>query len=81
MYFKPSEILNRCEDLGRDRLVLPVLFSSQPLVEMATSKGIAVWIYGTEDLRDLDHSAMRGIGGLIVDPPGEAVAHFANWRP
>ena len=47
-----SLVVQRAESLGCDYLVLPIIFASQPLVDAATSKGLEVWTYGSEDKRD-----------------------------
>jgi glycerophosphoryl diester phosphodiesterase len=79
--FQPSAIVERGEDLGCSYLVLPIMFATQALVDAASSKGIEIWTYGAEDVQDLDYSAQRGIGGLIVDHPRNAIAHFHDWPP
>lgn len=63
----PSSILNDCEYLGCNLLVLPMIFANQYLVNGAIQKEISVWTYDSEDARDWRHCQLRGISGLIVD--------------
>lgn len=65
--FRPSSILDHCEDLGCDLLVLPMIFANQYLINGANRKKISVWTYDSEDARDWRHCQLRGIRGLIVD--------------
>ena len=76
--FWPSQIIRRCESLGCDYLVLPVIFCNQSLVDEAAARRIEVWVYGTDDQRDLLHLAGRGIGGFITDHPLQASRLFAG---
>jgi glycerophosphoryl diester phosphodiesterase len=63
----PSSILQNCEYLDCDILVLPMIFANQYLIDGANQKEISVWTYDSEDARDWRHCQLRGIGGLIVD--------------
>ncbi len=74
--FSPSTIIERCEGLGCDYLVLPVIFTSPRFVDEASARGIEVWSYGSDDDRDLAFSAAHGIRGVIVDDPGNARGMF-----
>ncbi|MDF1812620.1 MAG: glycerophosphodiester phosphodiesterase family protein [Verrucomicrobiales bacterium] len=67
--FRPGSILDRADSLNCRYLVLPILFTSQPLIDAAQSRDIHVWSYGSDDPVDAMHSAGRGISGLIVDHP------------
>jgi len=74
--FGYSFILQRCEKLGCDYLILPAVFLNQSLIDDARSKGLNVWAYGSEDPRDWRQSAQRGITGLIVDQPMNVAQAF-----
>lgn len=74
--FAPAEILRRCERTKCDYLVLPMILADENLVSAATSKGLEVWVYGSDDVWDWDYSVQHGIGGLIVDDPAAARRHF-----
>ena len=74
--FAPSQIINRCETLGCRLLVLPTIFANQSLVDAARSKGISIWVYGSDDRLDHKHFAERSINGLIVDDPENAMECF-----
>ena len=76
--FTPSNIIKQCENLDCDYLVLPILFADQSLVKKANSAGLHVWVYGSDDERDLKYLAGHGISGLIVDRPKSAVDLFRN---
>ena len=76
--FNPSEIIKRCQILECDHLVVPIIFANQALVDRAVSNGLNVWVYGSDDRRDLEHGAGRGIGGFIVDRPGVAMDLFGK---
>ena len=76
--FGHAFILERCDRLGCDYLVLPQVFLNQSLVDEARAKGVDVWTYGSEDKRDWRKSTKRGISGLIVDKPANAVDTFAS---
>ena len=79
--FTPSRIIARCEKLGSRLLVIPTIFASQSLVETAQSKGLDVWIYGSDNELDHKHFAGRGIKGLIVDNPKDAMKCFEGQVP
>lgn len=72
----PTEIVTRCERLKCDYLVLPIILADEELVRTACAKGLLVWVYGSDDILDWEHSARRGISGLIVDDPESAVRYF-----
>ncbi len=74
----PGEITNRCRLLDCNYLVLPVIFANQSIVDAAQSRGIQVWVYGTDDERDLRYLAKCGISGFIVDSSEDAMAVFGN---
>ena len=76
--FHPGSILDHCENLDCHYLVLPIIFANDSLVDKAKEKGIDVWIYGSDNVQDHDDSAKRGITGLIVDRPADAVKNFAE---
>jgi len=76
--FRPGSIIDRCEKIDCHYLVLPIIFASDSLVKKAKEKGIDVWIYGSDNVKDHDDSAKRGITGLIVDRPADAVKNFAE---
>lgn len=78
--FTPSVIVARCDRLSCKYLILPVMLSHQSLVDAAREKGFEVWISGTDDTRDLEHAAARGISGVIVYEPEDVVGHF-DGRP
>lgn len=67
--FNPSQIINRCQCLECEYLVLPVIFASGSLINSAKMAGVDVWVYGIEDRRDFDYLAQRGVSGFIVDFP------------
>jgi hypothetical protein len=79
--FTPSRIINRCETLGCHLLVLPTIFANQSLVDAARSKGVSVWIYGSDDKLDHEYFAGRCISGLIVDDPEKAMNCFEGRSP
>jgi glycerophosphoryl diester phosphodiesterase len=79
--FTPSRIINRCETLGCQVLVLPTIFANRSLVGSARSKGLSVWIYGSDDQLDHKHFAGRAISGLIVDDPENAMDCFEGRSP
>jgi len=55
---------NRCE-----MVVIPIVFITASLVEAAKEKGLQVWSYDTNDIRDLEYCLACGVSGLIVDNP------------
>lgn len=79
--FTPSQIISRCEDLDCSLLVLPTIFAHQSLVKAASSKGIGVWVYGSDNEVDHRHFAGRAISGLIVDDPEVAMTCFKGKSP
>jgi len=83
--FTPSALVQRCESLGCDYLVLPIIFASQDLIDTASSLGIKVWNYGIEtgpaDKADIMYLASLGIAGFIVDQPIELLEYFTDLVP
>lgn len=75
-FFRKKEIIRRLQDVEAEFLVVPVIFTSKALVQMAESEGIATWTYGSDDQRDLDKVRALGVKGLIVDYPAEVVQYF-----
>ena len=71
--FQKNEIIRRLQELDARILVLPVIFTSRQLIQMAEDEGFTVWTYGSDDKRDLE--MVRGLGakGLIVDHTEKAV--------
>lgn len=76
--FAPFTIVRRCEQLGCDYLVLPVIFASPSLIDAAKVRGFEVWVYGTEDELDLRFFARCDIDGLIIDNPRRTMRLFSN---
>ncbi len=66
-WFGQSFLLDRCEALGCDTLVLPRVFLKKSLIRSATSKGITVWAYGSDDPTAWSKAINLGVTGLIVD--------------
>ena len=76
--FGHSFIIQRCDRLECDYLILPAIFLNQSLIDDAKSRGLAVWTYGSDDERDWSHSTRRGITGLIVDQTKNAWQTFRS---
>lgn len=76
--FDYSKIMSQCEELSSTLLVLPTIFSHNSLVETANSKGIVVWLYGSDNIKDHLHAVSRSISGVIVDQPEDAFESFLN---
>lgn len=74
--FNPGALIERCEELGCDYLVLPVIFANSALIHDATEAGLKVWVYGTDDESDLRHLIGLGVSGLIVDHPDQTSKLF-----
>lgn len=76
--FSPASIISRCKEIDCDYLVLPIFFASDSLVQLAKQNGIDVWMYGSDDAEDHKQAVQRGITGLIVDRPYEAMKQFVS---
>ncbi len=76
--WRPGEIIRRCGELRCDYLVIPIILADPDLIRAARSRGVSVWVYGTENAQDWDDAQRLGTDGLIVDHPAKAVKHFAK---
>ncbi|PHS09144.1 MAG: hypothetical protein COA78_12295, partial [Blastopirellula sp.] len=78
--FNPSQIIANCEDLNCKYLVLNMVFAKKSLVDLAKAKGIEVWVYGSDDITDLENMRKIGISGFIVDDPATVLDYFETER-
>lgn len=78
MILAPSSLIQRCELLDCDYLVLPVGHASRSLVASATERHIEVWVYGTDDESDIRHLTGSGVRGFIIDRPQSTIPLFAS---
>ncbi len=77
--FAPSKILDRCDTLNCELVVMPLTLVTPTFVTRASSKGIDVWSYDSDEPRDLYYSADTcGVKGVIVDDPAAARTLFGN---
>lgn len=69
--FNPSQMFDRCDEIGCELLVVPIFFVTQTFVDSANKRGIEVWCYDSNDKRDLEYAKGCGVKGVIVDNPQE----------
>lgn len=76
MFFSMKNVYDRCESISCDLLVVPIVFVTPRLVSSAKERGIDVWVYDSNDPRDLKYCTECGVLGVIVDTPVEAMFQF-----
>ena len=72
--FHQSSILDHCDELECDYLVLPVIFANPSILDAADAAGLNVWVYGVNDPRDMNYLTVRGATGFITDFPEKLIA-------
>lgn len=80
MLYSYATVLQRCEDEAYDYLVVPAVLVTPRLAAECASRDLPLWVYGTNDLRDLEHCVNCGVEGLIVDFPEQVARHFGTPR-
>jgi glycerophosphoryl diester phosphodiesterase len=78
MLFKPSEMFDRCDELGCKLMVVPIFFLTTTLIDSASDRGIDVWCYDSNDVRDLRYASGCGVKGVIGDYPKELMNEFKD---
>ncbi|MCR9201433.1 MAG: hypothetical protein NXI04_22545 [Planctomycetaceae bacterium] len=80
MLYSHATVLQRCEDEAYDYLVVPAVLVTPRLAAECAARDLPLWVYGTNDLRDLEHCVKCGVHGLIVDFPEQVARHFGTPR-
>lgn len=78
MLFNPSEMFDRCDELECEIMVVPIIFVTRTLVESASKRGIEVWCYDSNDIRDLKYATGCGVKGVIGDYPEKMMNAFRD---
>ena len=78
MLFNPSEMFDRCDELGRKLMVVPIFFVTTTLIDNASVRGIDVWCYDSNDVRDQKYASGCGVKGVIGDYPKEMMNEFKD---
>jgi hypothetical protein len=76
MLFNREEIFRDCEKINCKLLVVPIFFVTKDLVGSASERGIDVWCYDSNDVRDLKYATGCGVKGVIGDYPEEMMNAF-----
>jgi len=80
MLYSHATVLQRCEEEAYDYLVVPAALVTPGLAAECAARNLPLWVYGTNDLRDLEHCVNCGAEGLIVDFPEQVARHFGTPR-
>ncbi|MDB4810070.1 glycerophosphodiester phosphodiesterase [bacterium] len=80
MLLDPSKIFDRCDDLGSQLVVVPILFVTTNFIEKAAKREIKVWCYDSNDEADLKYAVNCGVEGVIVDRPDQTMAIFKSRK-
>ena len=78
MLFNPSEMFDRCDELGSKLMVVPIFFVTTNFVDNASERGIEVWCYDSNDVRDLKYASGCGVKGVIGDYPEKMMNAFKD---
>jgi hypothetical protein len=78
MLFNPSEMFDRCDELECELIVVPIIFVTTTLIDSASDRGIDVWCYDSNDVRDLRYASGCGVKGVIGDYPKEMMNAFKD---
>ena len=78
MLCNPSEMFDRCDELGCKLMVVPIFFVTTTLVNSASDRGIDVWCYDSNDVRDLKYATGCCVKGVIGDYPKEMMNEFKD---
>ena len=78
MLFNPTEMFDRCDKLGSKLMVVPIFFVTTTFIDNASERGIEVWCYDSNDVRDQKYATSCGVKGVIGDYPEKMINAFKD---
>ncbi len=77
--FSPEEIIQRCQALGCQLLVMPISLVTPEFSARTEAAGIEIWCFKTAAVHDMLYAVTDcGVTGLIVDNPAAAAELFSR---